>query len=416
MPTIAAANNLTIQAENTMWSLLNGTGETPVPIVQATPHGLQYRPSFGTARRLPSDGRLSSDQITTVVVGWAVEDSSWHLGLMLTAELAQSRGGRWCGLARWSADGDENATLAGELLADMLDKPFRRVAPTPSPTVHEPPVQISPILAQSAQSDSLQDTVVYSPSPLTTTAVAQPGDLTEPIVVQEPIEPPPLMPLPLTMGEWTMSEDDEDLLWERSRGWRNKTLLNAAFFAVLTLIFGTLSVGARLSLYAPVQPEWLPYVGLALTALMIILFLGQVSLLLRATSVVIDNQQRLVRVVRGYRPGTRKVRMTLAQAPYEGIDYVLVSHVMSRQESGTAREPGLPSYDRIWPEVWIHLYSPRRGFINVCYISQTEGRMLSGLSFSVRRSLNLAEIDTPAHHAAVYMAEKIGIPAYVETR
>ena len=71
---------------------------------------------------------------------------------------------------------------------------------------------------------------------------------------------------------------------------------------------------------------------------------------------------------------------------------------------------------RIWPEVWIHLYSPRRGFIPICYVSLTEGRMQPGLTFEERRPLHLAEIDTPAHHAAMHMADMIGVPAYVEER
>src|SRR3954470_16290450 len=103
MPTIAAANNFTIRTEGDSWSLLNGSGDGP-PIVQANPNGLSYGPAFGTARRLPADGHLPADQIAMVVVGWAVEDSSWHLGLMVAPDLAQSRGGRWCGLARWSGD------------------------------------------------------------------------------------------------------------------------------------------------------------------------------------------------------------------------------------------------------------------------------------------------------------------------
>src|SRR5258706_12273252 len=107
------------------------------------------------------------------------------------------------------------------------------------------------------------------------------------------VPPPPLMPLPIVIGEWSMHETDNGLLWKRSKGWRNKTLLNALFFAVLTIIFGALSLGARYSAFAPVQPEWLPLVGLGLTGLLALLVLGQVLSLTRATSVFIDNQQGL---------------------------------------------------------------------------------------------------------------------------
>jgi hypothetical protein len=40
----------------------------------------------------------------------------------------------------------------------------------------------------------------------------------------------------------------------------------------------------------------------------------------------------------------------------------------------------------------------------------------SGVVFDQRRPLRLVEIDTPAHHAAMHIAEMIGIPAYVEER
>src|ERR1041384_1340466 len=69
-----------------------------------------------------------------------------------------------------------------------------------------------------------------------------------------------------------------------------------------------------------------------------------------------DNHERIIRVMRGYSSRQRKIGRTLLLSPYEGIEYVLVSHVLSRRETG-------PQYDRIWPEVWIHLYSPRKGFI-----------------------------------------------------
>src|SRR5258708_39550379 len=125
----------------------------------------------------------------------------------------------------------------------------------------------------------------------------------------------PLMPLPITAGEWTLEGNEDGLLWERSKAWRNKTLLNAGFFGVLTIIFGSLSLGARLSPFAPVQPDWLPVVGIGLTLLMIVLLGGQLLSLSRATVMVIDNHQRLVGVLRGYRKhnATSKSSRTLRQ-------------------------------------------------------------------------------------------------------
>src|SRR3954467_12171725 len=100
MPQIFAANNLSIKIDNNSWSLHNGRADATQPIVAATPDGLSYQAAFASARRLP-DGHLPVLDIAMVVVGWAVEDSSWHLGVLVSPELAQTRGGRWCGLARW---------------------------------------------------------------------------------------------------------------------------------------------------------------------------------------------------------------------------------------------------------------------------------------------------------------------------
>ncbi len=423
MPTIAASNNLTIQFENHVWSLQNGQGDSAPPIVQARQEGIAYRPAFATARHLPPDGHLAGDHITMVVVGWAVEDSSWHLGIMVTPEIAQSRGGRWCGLARWNHYDGESAEEAGRALAETLNKPFRLVPP-PEPeaeTVEPEPVAAvdsaySPTYGQVYgqtydQNPATADTIALSPVQYPTTPA--PASLPE----IDSLPPVSLMPLPITVGDWTMDEDDSGLVWQRSHSWRNRQLVNGIFLLVLTVAFAALSIGAQFSVFAPPQPDWLPLVGFVLTALMLILSIRQFLVLTRAGVVLIDNQQRLVRLVRGYgrtRNGMMKASRTLVQSPYEGLDYVLVSHVLGRRDTG--RRNAMNVYDRVALEAWIHLFSPRRGFINVCYIHQAEGQMMHGHVFDVRRDLDLREINTPAHHAAMYVAEMIGIPVYVEGR
>jgi hypothetical protein len=393
MPTISANNNLTVQIEGETWSLLNGPTADAPAIVRAREVGIIYQASFATARKLPAEGRMPADQISMVVVGWAVEDSSWHLGIMVKPAIAQARGGRWCGLARWDPDDGDKASEAGEALAHTLNKPFRVVPP---PDAQQPPEQAD----QTAEG-------IYTP-PL---AASAPPPSSLPEVEHEP--PVPLIPLPISAGEWTLEDDDDGLLWKRAPGWRRKILLNTLFFLVLMVIFAALSFGAGLTLFAPVQPDWLPFVGVALTLLMALLAIRQFLMLTRATTVIIDNHQRVIKLVRGYRPGKngRKAKLgrVLLMTPYESIEYVLVSQVMSRRERGT-------DYNRIWVEAWVHLHSPRRGFISVCYISQTEGRIQAELVLDKRRALDLHEIDTPAHHAGLYMAEMIGVPAFTENR
>src|SRR5258705_7724561 len=133
MPKIAAANNLTINIDEQGWRLYNGRGDDEMPIVQAGPDGLTYQPAFASAPRLSPSGHLDTRDISTVVVGWAAEDSSLHLGFLVTPEVAQARGGRWCGLARWTDYAGGEAERAGAALASTLDKPFRFVPPVDRP-------------------------------------------------------------------------------------------------------------------------------------------------------------------------------------------------------------------------------------------------------------------------------------------
>src|SRR5258708_21952743 len=185
--------------------------------------------------------------------------------------------------------------------------------------------------------------------------------LPRPSSVPEAEQQPPvaLMPLPISAGEWTLEEDDDGLLWKRAQGWRRKMLLNTLFFIVLMGVFAALSFGAGLTPFAPVQPDWLPLVGIALTVLMALLAIRQFLTLSRATTVLIDNHQRVIKIVRGYRPSSSgrkpKIGRTLLMTPYESIEYVLVSHSLTRRDGRSGK-------DRTWTDAWMHLPSPRRAF------------------------------------------------------
>ncbi len=369
MQRFAAANNLTVTIDSGRWALVNGRAGNDEAVVEATADGLIYQPVFGTARRLPVDGLLPADQIAMVVVGWAAEDSSWHLGVLLRHKAAQARGGRWCGLARWPGSDGAQAEQAGAALADQLDVPFKLV---PS-----------------------QEEAAAGPATPTAPSVTAPA----------PAPAVALMTPPISVGEWILSEEYSGISWERTKSWRTDTLVRAAFFGFLTPVFGFLSIGALASPYAPVQPGWLPFVGLGITALMLFSAASHLRAYLGSSSTFIDTR---VRIVRQKMQGRRRVRQT----PFESIQYVLVSHVVSRRATKTE----MPGYQRIWAEAWIHVFSPRRGFILVCQTDGVEGKMRADIDFSVRRPLDLREIDTPAHHAALMMAREMNIPAFVDAR
>jgi hypothetical protein len=394
MPIIPAANNLTITVDEQAWRLFSGRIDSDIPVVEAGHGGLSYEPVFASARRLSSGGYLPVSDITMVVVGWAAEDSSWHLGLIVSPIIAQARGGRWCGLARWEDQDGDQAERAGTALATTLNKPFRFVPPADHP---------QPTIVQAGE----------APQPYA--APEAPAEAAMPEVS--------LMPLPIDLGEWLLQEHPQGLIFQQARGWRTKMLVYAVLSFALAAIFGALSLGARFSPYAAVQPDWLPLVGLGIALITLLIGLSQATRLARATSALIDNRQRIVRLI-------RRGRRTILQSPYEGLEYVLVSHIAGRREASPSApivsaddydefgrtRPRMITYDRFWPEVWIHLYSPRRGFINLCYVSVIEGRVRSGMTFRERRPLNLTEIDTPAHHAALITAQMIGLPVYVEER
>src|SRR5262249_1652954 len=150
-------------------------------------------------------------------------------------------------------------------------------------------------------------------------------------------------------------------------------------------------------------------VGLGVSLVMFILTVSQVLALLRAPTTLIDNRVKIIRQ-------SSKASRTVTQSPFEGVEYVLISHMINRREVTAATVAEQATHDRILAEVWVHLYSPRRGFINLGYIGQIEGRARSGLKFETRQPLRLSEIETPAHHAATIVAREIGIPIYVEQR
>jgi hypothetical protein len=383
MSEIVAANNLTIQFDSTRWSLYNGRSDEDSAIVNASADGLSYEPIFATARRLPSEGRLTVHQIAMVVVGWAVEDSSWHLGILLSPETAQQRGGRWCGFARWEDQDGDLAEQAGQALATVLNIPFRLVPPPDRPIISETPIRHG-------------DTAITFTQ---TNAASRDLPAAQPIAV---------MPLPIDMGDWLLREDQQELIFAHPRAWYRALLMRILFFCILVPIFGLLSVGALLSPYAPAQPEWLPLAGLGISVLLLIGLFLQLRGYLRGPITLVDRRARLLRQV------TRTGRRVLVQSPFEGLQYVLVSHVINRRKA-----QGTDGYGALYAfsgEVWIHAYSPRRGFIEISHVTDIEGQMRGEVTFGSNHPLSLTEINSPAHHAAVVLAREIGIPVYAEAR
>jgi hypothetical protein len=418
MQTIPAANNLYIQTDQGVWRLFTGQqlGQNATPLIEASPRGLVYQEAFARARNLrPSP--LPNTLIDMVIVGWAAEDSSWHLGVLFVPSYAEERGGRWCGLVRWpdtsaSTDAD-TARVAGEALAQTLGTPFRFVQP--EPVMHMPDVRTTafhaPIQPTYAGNSASAAYPMFDASaeatrqvePLRADAFARPP---------QPLSLPDVARLapPITMGEWVLHEGQGGLVWEHSRGWRMETLGRTILFAVLTLLFGLLSFGELRSSFAPVQPDWLPIVGVVVTIIMAANTLFQLSGLILTSSVEFDRHRRVIRFV-------RRPRGVVKQVPFEKVENLLISQAILKRDPvrGTGSEFA-PPFDRIAAEIWLHITRDKGDFWEIGHLGQVEGRAIRSTIREPRHVLRLDEVDTPVHQVAQLLAETMETPALLEDR
>lgn len=269
MNRISAGSNLSIDMKQEHWRLLtNGDGMEKV-LVEAKPgQPLRYVATFGTQRRLPHNGTLSLDEVDRVVLGWSNRDESWHLGLMLKPELAQSRGSRWCGLAFWpDPDTDlyrDIAARAGETLAQKMERPFTLIPPR-----------------------------VGDAAPAYGTAYAHWSP-----AAASPPEPP------FKIDHWTLrrTTDPMQLELKLSSAWGRARLLRVAWYILWAGVFVALSVTSLSAGIALPQPEFLPYAGLVGAAFLILLSLSTlIGAIRRVKRIEIDGRSLTIRGMRGRR-------------------------------------------------------------------------------------------------------------------
>lgn len=261
MDRISAADNLSIEMQSDRWRLLvNGDQEERV-VVEAQPgRPLKYIPGFGKSRRLPDSGSLPVEHIQRVVVGWSNQDESWHLGLVLGAELAQARGSRWCEVARWP-DPETNvfsdiASQAGEALAQAVTRPFYLV----------------------------------------------PAEVEEKRV--SPAAPSrPLPDLPLTLQGWTFERGSGDQLqFVRSKSQSLAAVRRILWYTLWTIVYIILVVTSFTSGIAPAKPDFLPYLGILSAVMLVVLIISNIyHLLVDPNRIVIDPASRTIRALRGRR-------------------------------------------------------------------------------------------------------------------
>lgn len=236
-----------IEVSPDSWRLIstNGDGEGHLLAETAAGSSLCYPEDFATRQRLPAHA-LAAGDIERVVLGWSATDETWHLGLILNAPLAETRGNRWCGLARWkdpAADARRGeASEAGRALAIALEKPLAIVPPRPAA------------------------------APLAET----------------PAEPaPPLPALPYALDNWTLTAPaDSRLQFTLKPSWARGQVIRAGLYLAWALGFLVMSVTSLTSGIRLPDPHFLPILGFASTLLLTLLALRILVLMRRQPRVI----------------------------------------------------------------------------------------------------------------------------------
>ncbi len=406
MKTIKVSDGLVIKIDQDEWRLVTDRSDgLTLFSAGADRPAWSYRPEFARLRGLPSEGALPPDVVEEVVVGWSAADSAWHLGLLLRPDLAAERGGRWCLVARWSslAAPVEQAVVeeAGRALAAALGKRLRVVGPRPAGAARgmpaaAPPLQETPGMAQAVPAP--ESTAPRVPAPIT---------------------------LPLDLGDWRLRQIDLGLQLEHAGVWSGGSLWHVLWRGGLAALFITISVLTLRSEYAPVQPAFLPYIGLAIGAGLTVAALVVVIRLLRTEVVVIDAEEQQVR---------RHLDLTSdVIATYEFSEIAAVVATQISQGGRQRGENGTP--DRMLHEGWLHLlleaprmetgkareYRPEDAYVSLAYIDATEGEIVEAHFEGSRKDrqpvlLTRADATTNVLRAAVLMADAIGVAAYVDQR
>ncbi len=382
--TIQAAHNLTIEHSPTHWRLVNGapSGE-PLALLQVDEQGIHCAPAFAAARHLPNGG-LSRTDVARVVVGWAPEAAAWHLGLLLANAAGEDHRLRWCGLASWPQgspdDHGAEAQAAGQSLARALDLPLHLIPPPGEPA------------PAAADTQAVQSTAPIA-------AVQMPV-----VELLTPDAPP------FEFDEIEFVATPNGYVWRRRMRWVLMAIVRGVGMLVLAALFLLMGIGTQTSGLAPVNPPWLPWLGMAVAGLLLVLALRSFWAVLTVSDVIVDRQASEVR---------RQARLFGGvhwRVPFASAAYVVVSQPPARPQG---RRRGGPM--RTVQDVWLHLSDGAR-FWPVAEIERVVGyshgweRTRTRQNTKGRRRLEASNYDTPAHHAARVMADAIGCDLWLDIR
>ena len=397
---ITADNHLNIQFSVDNWQLISTELATPTILIRATPEGLLAHPYFGEVRKLPS-ATLAPAQVARVVLGWAPETSAWRLGLLLVDSAAtkmDTLSMQWCELASW-ADPELTGTVkqASQALARLINRPFQLVEPD-----GETRIPGFARMNSSTRADFSLSTIAPESTP------ASPVDTVSEVAVEDyPVIP--LMGLPLETERWNLGLIGDGVQWKRRSNWWVSYAGRIFIYLVVAILFILLGIGTQNNGFAEVEPSWLPKVGLIIAGVIFLAIGWTIWQMLRTSEVVVDTFKQEV--------FERSVLLPFVNwtVSFSEIDFVILSQTQARPQGRRQRTDPM----NIAQDVWLHL-AKGETFYEMVALGNVEGRSLMWDIVrrhhhnAVRRPVHLAEYDTPAHHAALHIAERIGVPLYLD--
>lgn len=396
---ISADNHLTIQFSADNWQLMSTELATPTTLIRATPEGLIAHPYFAEVRDLPS-ATLAPAQIARVVLGWAPESAAWRLGLLLmdsNATKVDTLSMQWCELAAWSdPELATNVKPACQALARMVNRPFQLIEPDGETRV--PAFSRMNTAHQSEFSLSAAEPVAETAS---VNALHTVPAEDYPVI--------PLMSLPIETDRWKLEHTADGVQWQRRSNWWMSYAGRIVIYTGVATLFILLGIGTQNNGFADVEPAWLPRVGLVIAGIIFLIIGWTVWQILSTSQVVIDTFKQEVYEKSVVLPFINWV------VPFSEIDYVVLSQTQARPQGRRQRTDPM----NIAQDVWIHIAQGDK-FYEVVDLGNIEGRSLMWDNVrqhhhsAIRRSIELAEYDTPAHHAATHIAERVNVPFYLD--
>ena len=284
MPRIAVSANTLVDYSQDRWRLIQVDDPAAPKLIVEAKRDLPFRYNgyFAVSRDLPESGEILKADLGQVVLGWSKESSSWQLGVTLSPEISLARSSRWFELLRLThpdASAHEGAAIQlGTALANTLGIPFASNA--------------SPAIAPEPEPEAI-----------------------------------PLQALPLDLGVWRLEGASQagvgELRLLREKRWLRARQRQIAWYALLVAVYLWVAIATLTSeLALPIagtlipNPDFLPYLGIAVAALLLLAISRLLSMLLREpNAIVINPYDKTISALRGKRP-LWKVNAGSAQSIY----------------------------------------------------------------------------------------------------